>query len=166
MHRDFLFSYALPLTMQVLELLMQRQNLSEQQTSDSLQALVAGAEPAQMAAFLVLLRAKGETPEEVAGLAKAMRAMGVPVPTKHDGGWAARGAARSRVSTAAVLCNLQGQPRVTRQLGREGARQPLVVGQDLAMRMPAGRCALLAAVLRLLMAKLSMSAATHGCRPL
>lgn len=63
---------------------MQRQNLSEQQTSDALQALVAGAEAAQMAAFLVLLRAKGETAEEVAGLAKAMRAMGVPVHTQHD----------------------------------------------------------------------------------
>lgn len=69
---------------------MQRQNLSEQQTSDALQALVAGAEAAQMAAFLVLLRAKGETAEEVAGLAKAMRAMGVPVHTQHDGAWAGR----------------------------------------------------------------------------
>ncbi|KAL4424034.1 hypothetical protein ABPG75_001335 [Micractinium tetrahymenae] len=69
---------------QVLELLMQRHNLSEQQTSDALQALVAGAEPAQMAAFLVLLRAKGETAEEVAGLAKAMRSMSVPVHTQHD----------------------------------------------------------------------------------
>lgn len=63
---------------------MQRHNLTEQQTSDALQALVAGAEPAQMAAFLVLLRAKGETAEEVAGLAKAMRTMGVAVHTKHD----------------------------------------------------------------------------------
>lgn len=64
---------------------MERRNLSEQETSEALQALVAGAEPAQMAAFLVLLRAKGETAEEVAGLAKAMRALCVPVHA-GDGG--------------------------------------------------------------------------------
>ncbi|EFN52082.1 hypothetical protein CHLNCDRAFT_27114, partial [Chlorella variabilis] len=70
---------------QVLEVLMQRQDLSEQQTSEALQALVAGAEPTQMAAFLVLLRAKGETAEEIAGLAKAMRALSIPVHTSYDG---------------------------------------------------------------------------------
>lgn len=64
---------------------MQRQDLSEQQTSEALQALVAGAEPTQMAAFLVLLRAKGETAEEIAGLAKAMRALSIPVHTSYDG---------------------------------------------------------------------------------
>ena len=68
---------------------MARHDLSEQQTSDALRGLVAGAEPAQMAAFLVLLRAKGETAEEIAGMAKAMRALGVPVHTGCDGApWA------------------------------------------------------------------------------
>lgn len=43
-------------------------------------ALLEGtAHPAQIAAFLVLLRAKGETGEEVAGLARAMLASGVEV---------------------------------------------------------------------------------------
>lgn len=63
---------------------MAGQNLSEQQTSDALQTLVTGAEPTQMAAFLVLLRAKGETAEEIAGLAKAMRALSIPVHTGCD----------------------------------------------------------------------------------
>jgi hypothetical protein len=70
---------------QVLESLIEGRDLAEAQTSEALQALVAGAEPAQMAAFLVLLRAKGETAEEVAGLAKAMRALSVPVHTGFDG---------------------------------------------------------------------------------
>ena len=43
------------------------------------QALLAGADPAQIGAFLVLLRAKGETGAEVAGLARAMLASGVRV---------------------------------------------------------------------------------------
>lgn len=42
-------------------------------------ALLEGAHPAQIAAFLVLLRAKGETGEEVAGLARAMLESGVEV---------------------------------------------------------------------------------------
>ncbi|PRW61048.1 anthranilate phosphoribosyltransferase [Chlorella sorokiniana] len=68
----------------VLEQLMERQNLSEQQTSEALQALVTGAEPAQIGAFLVLLRAKGETAEEIAGMARAMRSLAVAVETPYD----------------------------------------------------------------------------------
>lgn len=49
------------------------------------QTLVTGAEPAQIGAFLVLLRAKGETAEEIAGMARAMRALSVPVETPYDG---------------------------------------------------------------------------------
>ena len=45
----------------------------------ALQSLLLAADPAQTAAFLVLLRAKGETPAEIAGLARAMRSSGVPV---------------------------------------------------------------------------------------
>ncbi|KAI7841008.1 hypothetical protein COHA_005236 [Chlorella ohadii] len=63
---------------------MERQNLSEQQTSEALQTLVTGADPAQIGAFLVLLRAKGETAEEVAGMARAMRALAVAVETPYD----------------------------------------------------------------------------------
>ena len=74
-----------PPAAQVLELLMERRDLSEGQASEALVSLVSGAEVAQMAAFLVLLRAKGETAEEVAGLAKAMRSLGVPVSTGYDG---------------------------------------------------------------------------------
>ena len=64
---------------------MERRDLSEGPASEALVSLVSGAEVAQMAAFLVLLRAKGETAEEVAGLAKAMRSLGVPVSTGYDG---------------------------------------------------------------------------------
>lgn len=63
---------------------MERRDLSEQQASQALRALIAGAEPAQMAAFLVLLRAKGETADEIAGLAKAMRSLCVPVHAGDD----------------------------------------------------------------------------------
>ena len=75
------------------------------------QALLEAADPAQTAAFLVLLRAKGETPAEIAGLARAMRSSGVPVdagPGVLDivgtgGDRCARCcAARTRASTSAL----------------------------------------------------------------
>lgn len=42
----------------MIEKLLAREDLSEQESSEALKALIQGAEAAQMAAFLVLLRAK------------------------------------------------------------------------------------------------------------
>ena len=46
----------------------------------------SASSPEQMAAFVVLLRAKGETPAEIAGMAKAMDEMSVRVETPYDVG--------------------------------------------------------------------------------
>ncbi len=46
------------MVVQVIEKLLARQDLSEEESSQTLKALIQGAEPTQMAAFLVLLRAK------------------------------------------------------------------------------------------------------------
>ena len=72
--------------MQVIELLINKNDLTEGQASGALHELVTkGTEnPSQMAAFMVLLRAKGETAEEIAGLAKAMQDLCVPVETPHE----------------------------------------------------------------------------------
>src|SRR2546428_8152918 len=51
-----------------------RQSLSERHTTDVFAAVMRGeATPAQIAALLMGLRVKGETPEEVAGAARALR---------------------------------------------------------------------------------------------
>jgi anthranilate phosphoribosyltransferase len=65
------------------------------------------ADPIQTGAFLIALRAKGETVPELVGLARTMRALSAPVPTKRDdlvdtcgtGG----GPSTFNVSTAAAL---------------------------------------------------------------
>ncbi|CAI6003689.1 unnamed protein product, partial [Closterium sp. NIES-64] len=64
---------------QVIQQLIERKDLTQEQAQAAMEGLIAGAEAAQIGAFLVLLRAKGETPEEVAGLAAAMRSMCVEV---------------------------------------------------------------------------------------
>mmetsp|Transcript_27672 Transcript_27672/g.46321 ORF Transcript_27672/g.46321 Transcript_27672/m.46321 type:complete len:397 (-) Transcript_27672:58-1248(-) len=57
----------------VIERLCAREDFTMSESTETLEALLASNDPAQIAAFLVLLRAKGETAEEVAGLAQAMR---------------------------------------------------------------------------------------------
>src|SRR5881628_1447565 len=59
---------------QALAALANRQSLSERQTTEVFGAVMRGeATPAQIAALLMGLRVKGETPEEVAGAARALR---------------------------------------------------------------------------------------------
>jgi anthranilate phosphoribosyltransferase len=67
----------------VIERLCDAEDLSEAEAQASMDALL-DAEPEQIAAFLVLLRAKGETGAEMAGLARAMKARGVPVHAGDD----------------------------------------------------------------------------------
>jgi anthranilate phosphoribosyltransferase len=57
----------------VLGALMRGQDLSTQETAWAMGEMMAGeATPVQLAAFAVLLRAKGETPDELAGLVATM----------------------------------------------------------------------------------------------
>lgn len=70
----------------VIEQLCEGKDLTEEQAKETLYELVqhGGDNHAQMAAFVVLLRAKGETASEIAGLAKAMEDLCVRVETPYD----------------------------------------------------------------------------------
>ncbi|KAJ8563271.1 hypothetical protein K7X08_031723 [Anisodus acutangulus] len=57
---------------ELIEALVSGKDLTESEAEDSLDFLLDGADEALISAFLVLLRAKGETFEEVVGLARAM----------------------------------------------------------------------------------------------
>jgi anthranilate phosphoribosyltransferase len=60
--------------LQAIAALAERRSLSETQTTEVFGAVMRGeATPAQIAALLMGLRVKGETPEEVAGAARALR---------------------------------------------------------------------------------------------
>ncbi len=61
-----------------------RKDLSRELARTSMEQVLAGqATPAQIAAFAVALRMKGETPDEIAGMAEAMRARVPPIRTKR-----------------------------------------------------------------------------------
>ena len=65
----------------LLSALLAGHSLTAGDTAWAMDEIMAGqASPAQLAAFAVLLRAKGETAEELAGLVQAMLAHSVPVP--------------------------------------------------------------------------------------
>eukprot|EP00890_Picochlorum_soloecismus_P001796 jgi/Picsp_1/2617/NSC_00847-R1_anthranilate phosphoribosyltransferase len=70
---------------EIIEKLLDKGDLSEDESRTALYELIKSENDnvAQMAAFMVLLRAKGETAEEIAGLAKAMQELCVPVETPH-----------------------------------------------------------------------------------
>jgi anthranilate phosphoribosyltransferase len=60
-------------------------DLSADQTSAVLEEIMHGnASEVQISAFLIALRTKGETVQELAGLARAMRALATPVAVERD----------------------------------------------------------------------------------
>jgi len=69
---------------ELLTALMRREPIGSDATAWAMDEIMAGeATPAQLAAFAVLLRAKGETPAELAGLVRAMLERAVPVPVSR-----------------------------------------------------------------------------------
>jgi anthranilate phosphoribosyltransferase len=92
-----------------LALLLDGHDLSRAQARQVMEAIMAGeATPAQIGAILVALRVKGETADEIAGCAEAMRAHALPVRPRRDdlvdtAGTGGDGARTFNISTAAAL---------------------------------------------------------------
>jgi anthranilate phosphoribosyltransferase len=68
-----------------IDALASRRDLSQQETSEVLAEIMHGeVSEIQIAAFLIALRTKGETVDELAGLARTMREMAAHLPTERD----------------------------------------------------------------------------------
>ncbi len=64
--------------------LLERQDLNQTEAEGVMQEIMHGeATPSQIGGFLIALRMKGETPDEIAGCARAMRAHALKVTSKH-----------------------------------------------------------------------------------
>src|SRR5918911_3922349 len=94
---------------QALTQLLDRRDLTREDAREVMNEIMRGeATPAQIGGFLVALRAKGETPDEIAGFAEAIREQATPVrPQREDlvdtAGTGGDGAATINISTAAAL---------------------------------------------------------------
>jgi anthranilate phosphoribosyltransferase len=74
-----------PTLTRAIDTLASRTDLSEQHAAEVLAEIMNGdASETEIAAFLIALRTKGETVQEVAGLARTMRALAAPVSTSRD----------------------------------------------------------------------------------
>ncbi len=92
-----------------IQQLVEGRDLSAEETHAAMMQVMSGdASPAQIAAFVVGLRMKGETPDEIAGCARAMRAHVTPATPSRDGlvdtcGTGGDGAETFNISTSAAL---------------------------------------------------------------
>ena len=94
---------------QALQQVLDGRDLTRDETREVMGEIMAGeATPAQIGGFLVALRAKGETADEIAGCAEAMRAHVLAVEPRRDdlvdtAGTGGDGAHTINISTAAAL---------------------------------------------------------------
>jgi anthranilate phosphoribosyltransferase len=94
---------------EAIAMLIERRDLSRGEARDVMGEIMRGeATPAQIGGFLAVLRAKGETADEIAGCAEAMREHALPVlPTRTDlvdvVGTGGDGARTFNISTAAAI---------------------------------------------------------------
>ena len=92
-----------------LQTLLDGRSLTRAEAREAMEAVMGGeATAAQIGGFLVALRLKGETPEEITGFAEAMRACVLPVrPARTDlvdtAGTGGDGARTFNISTSAAL---------------------------------------------------------------
>ncbi len=95
---------------EALRAVTERRDLSAADMQDVMQRIMTGvATPAQIGGFLVGLRMKGETVDEIAAAARVMRALATPIPLLVDGdvvdtcGTGGDGARTFNISTASAV---------------------------------------------------------------
>ncbi|HEU4488212.1 MAG TPA: anthranilate phosphoribosyltransferase, partial [Actinomycetota bacterium] len=108
---------------QALSELLAGHDLTEETAAAAMAEIMQGAAtPAQVAGFVVALRAKGERPAEVAGLVSTMRAFAIPVPVSGElldtCGTGGDRAGTFNVSTAAALVCAGAGARVAKHGNR------------------------------------------------
>jgi anthranilate phosphoribosyltransferase len=93
---------------EAIALVVEGRSLTEAQAASAMEDIMSGeATPAQFGAFVTALRLKGETVEEIAGLARVMRAHALPVraglPVVDTCGTGGDGSGTFNISTAAAI---------------------------------------------------------------
>ena len=108
--------------------LVERQDLDAKEAEEAMQVIMTGqATPAQIGGYLIAMRMKGETVEEITGSVRAMRAQATPVPFHVNGsplldtaGTGGDGAHSFNISTAAAFV-IAGAGRKVAKHGNQAA---------------------------------------------
>jgi anthranilate phosphoribosyltransferase len=113
---------------EAINLLVSGKSLTEEQAASVMEEIMNGeATPAQFGAFVTALRLKGETVEEIVGLAKTMRAKAIPVtiaePVVDTCGTGGDGAHTFNISTAAAFVTAGTGLRVAKHGNRAMSSQ-------------------------------------------
>ncbi len=138
---------------EAIGLLVQGKDLSRDMTVAAMRALMAGeATPSQVSGFLVALRMKGETVDEIAGLAKVMREFATRVETSrrplidtcgtggdHSGTFNISTAAAFVVAGAGVAVAKHGNRSATSKCGSADVLETLGVDINASPEL-VGRC--------------------------
>ncbi len=107
-----------------IDALASRRDLSADETAEVLAEIMHGeVSETQIAGFLIALRTKGETVQELAGLARTMRALAAHVPSERDG--PARHRRHRRRAQHVQRLDDRGADRRRRGVRGGQARQPL-----------------------------------------
>jgi anthranilate phosphoribosyltransferase len=131
---------------EAIQTILAGKHLSRQDAHRTMSGIMSGeATPAQIGAFLVGMRMKGERADEVAGFAEAMREKATRVPTRHENaidmcGTGGDGAGTFNISTVAsfvvagggVPVAKHGNRSVSSQCGSADVLQALGVKIDLS----------------------------------
>ncbi len=102
----------------------ERQDLNSDEMHDVMQLVMTGqATPAQIGGFLIGLRMKGETVDEIAAAAKVMRELATPVPVSGDHlvdtcGTGGDGASTFNISTASAMVTAAAGAQVAKHGNR------------------------------------------------
>jgi anthranilate phosphoribosyltransferase len=102
----------------------ERRDLSETDMGEVMQLIMTGqATPAQIGGFLIGLRMKGESVDEITAAARVMRALATPVPVSGDHlvdtcGTGGDGASTFNISTASAIVSAAAGARVAKHGNR------------------------------------------------
>ncbi|PCE66983.1 anthranilate phosphoribosyltransferase [Salinivibrio sp. YCSC6] len=132
---------------QLLETLYQQQSLSQVQSEQLFSAIIQGElEPARLAAALTALKIKGETPEEIAGAAKALTDNAEPFPRPSYPfadivGTGGDGANTINISTTAAFvaaaCGVKVAKHGNRGVSSKSGSSDLLAAFGIDLAMPA-----------------------------